>query len=78
MGNERIARILARAGLHLGATTVRRMLKSDEPLADVMEQVEERNTTRVVTAKYPNHVYHVDLTLFRQGQASGFPGFRFR
>ena len=34
MGYERIARILAREGLHLGPTTVRRMLKSDEPLAD--------------------------------------------
>jgi len=63
MGYERIARILARAGFHLGATTVRRMLKRDEPLADVMEQVEERITTRVVTANYPNHVYHLDLTV---------------
>ncbi len=39
------------------------MLNIDEPLADVQEQVEERITTRVVTAKYPNHVYHVDLTV---------------
>lgn len=63
MGNERIASVLARAGLHLGSTTVQRMLKLDEPLADVLEQVEERIATRVVTAKYPNHVYHVDLTV---------------
>jgi transposase InsO family protein len=63
MGFERIARILARAGLHLGATTVRRMSKSDEPPADVKEQVEERITRRVVTAKYPDHVYPVDPTV---------------
>jgi putative transposase len=62
MGKERIARILARAGLHLGATTVGRILKSEEPPADVQEQVAERITTRIVTAKYPDHVYHVDLT----------------
>jgi transposase InsO family protein len=63
MGKARIARILARAGLHLGITTVGRILKSDEPPGDVVEQVEGPITTRVVTAKYPNHVYHVDLTV---------------
>jgi len=63
MGKERIARILARAGLHLGATTVGRMLKSEEPLADGKEQVAGCISTSVVTAKYPNHVYHVDLTV---------------
>ncbi len=39
MGKARIARVLARAGLHLGVTTVGRILKSDEPLGDVVEQV---------------------------------------
>jgi len=63
MGKARIARVLARAGLHLGVTTVGRILKSDEPLADVVDQAEGQITTRVVTAKYPNHVYHVDLTV---------------
>jgi hypothetical protein len=62
MGKARIARVLARAGLHLGVTTVGRILKSDEPLGDVVEQVEGQITTRVVKAKYPDHVYHVDLT----------------
>jgi len=63
MGKERIARILARAGMHLGATTVDRMLKSDEPLTDDVENLEVHVSARVVTAKYPNHVYHVDLTV---------------
>ncbi len=63
MGKARIARILARAGLHLGATTVGRMLKSEEPLADGQEQVVKNIRTSVVAVKYPNHVYHVDLTV---------------
>ena len=62
MGKERIARVLARAGLHLGATTVGRMLKSEEPLGEALESIEVTVATRVVTAKYPDHVYHVDLT----------------
>ena len=32
MGNVRIAQVLARAGFHLGSTTVARMLKETEPL----------------------------------------------
>ncbi|MDA2925248.1 hypothetical protein MYX65_11475, partial [Acidobacteria bacterium AH-259-L09] len=50
---------LARAGLHLSATTVGRMLK--EPPCPVAKQAEV-STGRVVTAKGPNHVWHLDLT----------------
>lgn len=35
-----MARILARTGLYLGATTVRRMLKKDELLSTVVENLE--------------------------------------
>ena len=59
MGSRRIARVLARAGLHLGATTVRRMLRParrPEPGSTAREHL------RVVTAKRPNHVWHADLT----------------
>ena len=59
MGKVKIAQVLARAGLHLSATTVGRMLK--EPLPPVPQQVEV-STGRVVTAKRPNHVWHLDLT----------------
>ena len=88
MGKVKIAEILARAGLHLGATTVGRMLKSGEDAAELTpapnadpvpdgdtnlspefstemtgdEDVDVRNG-RVVTAKYPNHLWHTDLTL---------------
>lgn len=63
MGKKKIAETLARAGLHLGATTVGRMLgekprptpSTDLPVASAKP--------RVVTAKYPGHLWHVDLTM---------------
>ena len=92
MGKVKIAQMLARAGLHLGATTVGRMLKGGEDAADLAPvpsadpgpdadtnpipdvatdttadtvAVADANITkpRVVTAKYPNHLWHVDLTI---------------
>jgi putative transposase len=72
MGKVRIAKTLARAGLHLAATTVGRVLKEDggapeSPASEAETDVELPDTAagakkRVVTAKYPNHVWHVDLT----------------
>ena len=61
MGKKKMAEILARAGLHLGTTTVGRMLK--EKLAPRPETTREcKAVGRVVTSKYPNHVWLVDLT----------------
>jgi transposase InsO family protein len=60
LGKVKIAQILARAGLHLCATTVGRILKErrqSDPPAPAPE------SGRVVTAKRPNHVWHIDLTL---------------
>jgi transposase InsO family protein len=73
MGKARIAQMLARAGLHLAATTVGRVLKergrapdAHTPAAaeaDVASpEKADAAKKRVVTAKYPNHVWHVDLT----------------
>jgi len=73
LGKAKIAQTLARAGLHLAATTVGRMLKEDggetegptpeTAEADVELQDEaDAAPRRVVVAKYPNHVWHVDLT----------------
>ena len=59
MGKATIARVLCRAGLHLGSTTVRRMLREaarKEPVAAVPA------AGHVVTAREPNHVWHLDLT----------------
>ena len=58
MGKVKIAETLCRAGLHLGVTTVGRILK-EEPQSDPGDAAP---STRVVTAKRPNHVWHVDLT----------------
>ena len=66
LGKVKIAQVLARAGLHLCATTVGRMLKAKLPPlkpteATVVAVTDE--VPRVVTAKRPNHVWHVDLTV---------------
>jgi len=58
MGKVKIAETLCRAGLHLGVTTVGRILK-EAPQSDTGDAAPY---TSVVTAKYPNHVWHVDLT----------------
>ena len=62
LGKRRIAQMLARAGLHLGATTVGRMLRQP-PTKDEMAgelPVRERGP---VGATRPNHIWHVDLTV---------------
>ncbi|MFC1491042.1 transposase, partial [Nitrospinota bacterium] len=59
MGKVRIADTLCRAGLHLGATTVGRILKEDyRPSPDGDAQP----SAQVVKANRPNHIWHVDLT----------------
>jgi len=58
MGKVKIAETLCRAGLHLGTTTVGRILKEDpQPGSE-----DATPSARVVTAKRPNNVWHVDLT----------------
>jgi len=78
LGKQKIAQILGRAGLHLGTTTVGRILKEDpnpEPTekqapsqpAQEAAKAEAASVAepvlQVVTAKRINHVWHVDLTL---------------
>jgi len=64
MGKVRIAQVLARAGLHLGATTVGRILREPEPIAKEAFEIEREAaaTIRMVTAKHPGHIWHIDLT----------------
>ena len=59
MGKVKIAQVLCRIGLHLGSTTVQRILEEKSrpgptPVSSCFP--------RVVTAKRPNHVWHCDLT----------------
>jgi len=58
MGKVKISETLCRAGLHLGVTTVGR-ISNEDPHSDPDDAV---RSTHVVTAKRPNHVWHVDLT----------------
>lgn len=68
MGKKRIAQTLVRTGLHLAATTVGRMLSSDTPKPPLESAAlppahsADQANTHVVTARYPNNVWHVDLT----------------
>jgi len=59
LGSRGIARLFARAGLHLGATTVRRMLR---PALKPAPSLARRSTPQIVQAKRSNHVWHADLT----------------
>jgi transposase InsO family protein len=72
MGKVRIAQCLARAGLHLGATTVGRILKETEPIP---EDVACTITigTRSVKASYPGELWHVDLTAVPTGAGFWVP-----
>ena len=61
MGKRKIAETLARAGLHLGSTTVGRLLQA--PPQPKPGPQADRTKPRVVTAKRPNHVWHADLSV---------------
>jgi len=65
MGKKRIAQALARAGLHLGTTTVGRMLKQQPQKTEPAEEalvVDETASRRPFRARHPNHIWHVDLS----------------
>jgi transposase InsO family protein len=74
MGKVQIAYVLARAGLHLSASTVARLRKRSRPRpaappsqgsADIAAGAARATpvTKRVVTARAPNHTWHVDFTV---------------
>ena len=72
LGKVRIAQMLARAGLALSASTVRRALRrelSDKPTppAGARRRAADENPAaapkRAVTASRPHHLWHVDLTV---------------
>jgi transcriptional regulator with XRE-family HTH domain len=63
LGKMKIAQILARAGLHLGVTTVGRMLKEQPQPVPAGKDGDSTSKNRVVTAKYPGHLWHTDLTV---------------
>ena len=61
MGSERIARVFARIGLVLSASTVRRMIR--EPYEPLTRDTPAAATIpRRAVARHPGDVWHVDLT----------------
>lgn len=64
MGKKRIADTLARAGLKLAASSVSRFLKAKPVPHQPDDEIKAVSVSgRVVTAKYPNHVWNIDLTV---------------
>jgi putative transposase len=64
MGKVKIAQVLARAGLHLAASTVGRIRKEPPREMPTPPPVKPMpSARRVVTAKHPDHVWHADLTV---------------
>src|SRR5690242_17229439 len=63
LGKQKLAEVLARAGLHLGTTTIGRMRKEDPVPPPPPQSVKPvPKGERKVTAKRPNHVWQIDLT----------------
>jgi transcriptional regulator with XRE-family HTH domain len=67
LGKKQLAQVLARAGLHLGASTIGRIEREkprpEFPPLPLGEGRGEGGAHRAVTAKRPNHIWHVDLTI---------------
>jgi putative transposase len=61
LGKVKTAQILARAGLHLASCTVGRM-RREPPAPPRLSSPQTMPSARRVTARYPDHVWHVDLT----------------
>jgi putative transposase len=80
MGKVRIAQMLARSGLHLGVSTVKRMLErravaapTPTPPADRPRPAKPAASGRTVTAKRANHVWNIDLTIVPTAGGSWAP-----
>ena len=76
MGKRRIAQELARAGLHLAVNTVRRMLRRERPNTPRPSQISATPPkSKAITARGPNDVWQVDLTLLPRVSGLWVPWF---
>jgi transposase InsO family protein len=82
LGKKRIAEILARSGIHLAATTVRRMLADRKPsptkpaVIDAAKKSATKTASNPVVARRTHHVWQADLTLVpRSGFWVPWPNF---
>ena len=73
MGKVKMAETLARAGLHLGSSTVRRMIREKRRPKLPTDDAQPDCKQLIVTAKYPGHVWHVDLTVVPTGAGFWIP-----
>ena len=62
LGKKKLAQILVRAGLHLASTTIGRIRKEKPKPQPPARSEKAKSSGRVVKAKRPNDVWHVDLT----------------
>src|SRR5262249_5958280 len=63
LGKVKLAQLLARAGLHLGVSTVGRIRRErPAPPPAAAHPLEPMPCARRVTAQYPDHLWHIDLT----------------
>lgn len=67
LGKRKLAAMLARAGLHLGATTVARLWKAIPAQPTGTEQAPHDQAPRSIVARQPHDVWHVDLTVVPTG-----------
>jgi transposase InsO family protein len=61
LGKAKIADTLTRAGIHIGGTTVQRMLK-EKPAGPAEPSPDDTGTVCRIVSKYPSHTWHADLT----------------
>ena len=63
LGRFKIADILARAGLHISASTVRRIIYEPPAVHAVVEDDSTLPKPRILKSDYANHIWGADLTL---------------
>ena len=61
LGKVKIADMLARAGVHIGKTTVGRILK-EKPVESPEPTTDDTGKLCRIVSKYPSHTWHADLT----------------
>jgi putative transposase len=77
LGNQKVQQVLARSGLHLAASTVANLAKRKHPVSPPQPPIStaspgaagepSNKPQRTVTAREPNHVWHIDLTVVPTG-----------
>jgi transposase InsO family protein len=77
LGKKKIAQLMARAGLHLGVSTVGRMLEREMSPRDARAEVPIPDEPRPVKARAPNDIWHVDLTVVPTAAGFWVPWFPF-